>query len=101
METAKETIKEGHDMVYSRNSQLPFPLPEERTWIGRGSTSEVYVAYVEPGYFEYKESDNRNYYVSSYFYLSLKRSRLPFCYLVVCLDSITDDCTSHSNRSRK
>lgn len=66
MESVKEIIKEGQDMVYPRSSQLPFPLPEVGARIGRGSTSEVFEVTVEPGYFQYKETNNRNSLVSTH-----------------------------------
>lgn len=51
-------------MIFSQNSQLPFPLPNAEERVGTGSTSEVYKVIVEPGHFQYKENNNRNYEVS-------------------------------------
>lgn len=53
-------------MLFPPSSQLPFSLPQEEERVGTGSTSEVYKVVVEPGHFQYKEKNNRNYDVSTF-----------------------------------
>lgn len=99
-------IKEGQDVVvHPRSSQLPFRLPDVGARIGRGSTSEVFAVTVDPGYFQYKETNNRNFLVSIYV-CPLEEAIDSSCFartmlLFLYLDRIADVCTSHVNHSRR